>query len=145
VPKVRPAEYLSEKRKWFSKTPHNLSLYMGNHVGLLGGIMSLTNVEGILRWDCVATDWYHGPAYPTFLLFNPYATDKTVEMRVGPEACDLYDAVAGAFRKRNVRGTIPLVLGADSAVVVVLTPSDGELVRDGGRTLIDGIVVDWRR
>lgn len=145
VPKVGPAEYLSEKKKWFSRTPHNLSLYMGNHVGLLGGIVSLTNVAGVLRWDCVATDWYHGPAYPTFLLFNPHASRRTAEMRVGPEACDLYDAVRGEFLKRNVRDATALVLGADSAAVVVLTPPEGKLRRDGGRTLVDNLVVDWRR
>jgi hypothetical protein len=145
VTKVGPDEYLSEKRAWFSRTPHNLSLYGGNHVGLLGGIVSLTNVEGVLRWDCVATDWYHGAAYPTYLLFNPYDTARTVGVRVGATACDLYDAVRGEFLKRNVRGATTVVLEGDSAAVVVVTPAGGELVRDEGRTLVDGVVVDWRR
>jgi len=143
VPKAEPDVYLSEKRKWFSQTSHNLSLYMGNHVGLLGGIVELTNVPGILRWDCLATDWHHAAAYPTFLLFNPHATAKTVEMGVGPQACDLYDIVSGRFLKRHVRDATTLPLAGDSAAVVVLTPPDGKLTREGRRTLVDHIVVDW--
>jgi len=145
VPKVEPAEYLREKEKWFSATSHNLSLYMGNHIGFLGGIVSLTNVHGILRWDCLATDWYHAAAYPTFLLFNPHSTARTVEVHVGPEAADLYDAVTGQFLKRDVRDATSLILAADSAAVVVLTPPDGELTREGRRALVDNIVVDWQR
>lgn len=143
-PKVESDEYLSEKKKWFSRTSHNLSLYMGNHVGFLGGIMSLTNVPGILQWDCLATDWYHAPAFPTFLLFNPYSTAKTVEMRLGTEVSDLYDAVTGRFINRHVRDRATLMLAADSAAVIVVTPPDGKLTHDGRRTLIDNIVIDWR-
>ena len=145
VTKVEPKEYLSEKKKWFSGTSHNLSLYMGNHVGFLGGIVSLTNVPGILRWDCLATDWYHAPAYPTFLFFNPHLTARAVEMRLGSEASDLYNVVTHQFVKRNVRNAATLTLAADSAAVIVIAPLNGKITHDGRRTLIDNIVVDWQR
>ncbi len=145
VPKAEPEEYLSQKKKWFSRTSHNLSLYMGNHVGFLGGIVSLTNVPGILRWDCLATDWYHAPAYPTFLFFNPHLTARTFEMRLGSEASDLYNAVTHQFVKRNVRDATTLTLAADSAAVIVIAPLNGQLTHDGRRTLVDNIVVDWSR
>jgi hypothetical protein len=143
VPKAEPGEYLSEKKKWFSRTSHNLSLYMGNHVGFLGGIVSLTNVPGILRWDCLATDWYHAPAYPTFLFFNPHLTAKTFEMRLGSKASDLYNAVTHQFVKHNVRDATTLTLAADSAAVMVIAPLNGKLTHYGRQTLIDNIVVDW--
>jgi hypothetical protein len=145
VPKAEPEEYLSEKKRWFSGTSHNLSLYMGNHVGFLGGIVSTTNVPGILRWDCLATDWYHAPTYPTFLFFNPHLTARTFEMRLGSKACDLYNAVTGRFVKRNVRDATALTLAADSAAVIIITPLNGMIAHDGGRTLVDNIVVDWQR
>ena len=53
-PKVEANEYYAKKKEWFSKSCNNFSLYMGNHVGFLGGICALTDVPGILRWDCVA-------------------------------------------------------------------------------------------
>jgi len=143
VPKAEPGEYLSAKKKWFSRTSHNLSLYMGNHVGFLGGIVSLTNVPGILRWDCLATDWYHASAYPTFLFFNPHLTAKTFEMRLGSKASDLYNAVTHQFVKRNVRDATTLTLAADSAAVMVIAPVNGKLTHYGRRTLVDNIVVDW--
>jgi len=143
VPKAKPEEYLSEKKKWFSRTSHNLSLYMGNHVGFLGGIVSLTNVPGILCWDCLATDWYHASAYPTFLFFNPHLTAKTFEMRLGSKASDLYNAVTHQFVKRNVRDATTLTLAADSAAVMVIAPVNGKLTHYGRRTLVDNIVVDW--
>ena len=100
---------------------------------------------GILRWDCLATDWYHAPVYPTFLFFNPHLTAKTFEMRLGSKASDLYNAVTHQFVKRNVRDTTILTLSTDSAAVIVITPPNGKITHDGGRTLVDNIVVDWQR
>jgi hypothetical protein len=109
---------------------------MGNHVGFLGGIMSLTGVQGILQWGCPATDWYHAPAYPTFLFFNPYSTPKVLEMQLGSKASDLYNAVTLQFAKRNVRDKTTLTLAAGSAAVMVITPPGGKLTHDGRRTLL---------
>ena len=143
IPKVGPQHYLSKKKEWFARTPHNLSLYMGNHVGFLGGIMSLTQVPGILSWDCVATDWYHAPAYATRLYYNPHVETKTIELDIGSKPVDLYDTVNQGFVQRNVRNRTTLRLAPDSAAVIVTTPAQGRLTRDGQRTLVDDVVIDW--
>ena len=56
-----------------------------------------------------------GPALlvPMFLFFNPHATAKTVEMCVGPQACDLYDVVSNRFLKCHVHDVTTLILTAD--------------------------------
>ncbi len=46
----------------------NLALYGSSHVGILGGIIDTTNVEGILRLDALKTDYYHSKAYPTYFI-----------------------------------------------------------------------------
>jgi hypothetical protein len=143
TPKVGPQEYLIEKKKWFSKSSRNLALYMGNHVGFLGGIMELTNVPGILRWDCVATDWFHPSAYPTWLVYNPYPEAKIVHLTVGPGTVDLYDVVRHEFVERRVRGSVQLTLPSGTAGVFVATPANGKVTREGNRTLIEGVVVDF--
>jgi hypothetical protein len=143
VPKIGPHEYYAQKRKWFSGSSHNLALYMGNHVGFLGGILALTDVPGILRWDCVATDWFHAPAYPTWLFYNPHREAKTFSTDVGPAAANLYDVVQRDFVQRAVRGRAQLVLAPDAAAVIVATPAGGKIERDGRRTLIQGVVVDY--
>ena len=72
----------------------DLGLYGSSHVGILGGIIKPTNVEHILQLDLLKTDYFHAEAYPTFLYYNPHASAKTVEIDVGPEAKDIYDAVS---------------------------------------------------
>ena len=119
------------------------SPYMGNHVGFLGGIMALTDVPGILRWDCVATDWFHAPAYPTWLFYNPNSEARAFHTDVGPAPADLYDAVQRDFVKRAVRGRVELTVAPNAAAVIVAAPASGKLTRDGNRTLIEGVVVDF--
>jgi len=121
----------------------DLGLYGSSHVGILGGIIERTNVECILQLDLLKTDYFHAEAYPTFLYYNPYASDKTVVIDVGPEATDVYDAVTNQFLERNVRGSAEVTIPADGASVVVLAPAGGELRRDGKRTLIGDVVVRY--
>ena len=132
-PKVASQDYLTEKRKWFSNTSRNLALYMGNHVGFLGGIVAATEVPGILRWDCLATDWFHSPADPTWLYYNPCREPKTVTINVGTGRKDVYDSVRHGFVGRTVTGRFPLLLPADSAAVVVVSPSPIRSTVDGMR------------
>ena len=142
--RIAPKDYYAEKRKWFSRTSHNLALYMGYHIGFLGGIMTLTDVPGILRWDCVATDWFHAPAYATFLICNPFADPKTVTLPVGPSECDLYDTVTGTFIARDVTGATFLRLAPDQVMVLVFTPPHGSVSHTGFRLLINDVVVDYQ-
>jgi len=142
-PKAEPKEYYARKKEWFSKSCNNLSLYMGNHVGFLGGIVALTGVPGILRWDCLATDWFHAPAYPTSLYYNPFDEPRTVNVTLSKPS-DLYDLVAGDFVARNVQFSYRLTLAPDQAVVLVAVLPNGTLERRGTQLLVDGIVVDYR-
>ena len=75
----------------------NLGLYGSSHVGILGGIVSRRTDEGILRLDLLKTDYYHDKAYPTYLCYNPYDVEKSVEIAVGTAPTDVYDAVSHRF------------------------------------------------
>jgi hypothetical protein len=121
----------------------DLGLYGSSHVGILGGIIKRTNVEGILQLDLLKTDYFHANAYPTFLYYNPYDVEKTVEVAVGPETRNVYDAVTNEFLEQNVRGVVQVAIPADSARVIVLAPSNEDLRRDGKRTLIGDVVVRY--
>jgi hypothetical protein len=126
-----------------AKVVTDLGLYGSAHVGNLGGIIKPTNVEKILRLDLLKTDYFHGPAYPTFLYYSPYTTPKSVELDLGPEPKDVYDTVSKEFVLRNVRGTAQITVSPNTARVVVLTPANGKLTRDGTHVLIDGVIVDY--
>lgn len=149
--------YEGLRREWEGKSPYatgdplalkwgpetDLGLYGSGYVGFLGAIVNRTTDERILALDCLATDFFRDPAYPTYLVYNPYGAPKEVFMSVGPGRHDLYDAVSRRFVARGVSGKGRLALGPRHAAVVVVTPHGGRVTREGPRTLVDGIVVDF--
>lgn len=149
--------YEGLRHDWEGKTPYatgdpirfnwgprtDRGLYGSSYVGFLGGIVGRTEDAKILALDCLATDFFHAPAYATTLCYNPYAARRRVAIEVGPRPRDLYDAVSGRFLARNVTGRARIDVPGDRAVLVVAAPAGGKLTRDRNRVLIDGVVVNY--
>jgi hypothetical protein len=129
------------KKSGWGKT--NLGMYGSVYVGIFGGIIKKTNIEGILRLDCLATDFYHNPAYPTYLYYNPHSEKKTVNIDLGAEHKSIYDAVENKFLVTNAAGIQSFSIEPNLAVLVVLTPASGNIKYDGKKTLINDVVVDY--
>jgi hypothetical protein len=127
-----------------SWAPTNLALYGSSHVGIFGGIVETTTVAQILRLDLLKTDYFHRQAYPTYLYFNPYGSDTSVTLDVGSGMHDVYNTVTKSFALQGVTGTTPFVVPSNSAAVVVVAPAAGIMTFDLDKTLINGIVVDYR-
>jgi hypothetical protein len=127
---------------WGPKT--DLGLYGSGYVGMLGSIVRPTDVPYILQLDCLATDFFRSAAYPTFLCYNPYPRDRSFQIDIGSAPADLYDVVTHRLVARNVSKRVNVTLPADSAGLFVVTPAGGQLTRAGKRTLVDGVVIDWR-
>lgn len=127
---------------WGPKT--DLGLYGSSYAGILGAIVRPTSEPRILQLDCLATDFFRGPAWPTFLCYNPYAEQRTFTFAVGDQPADLFDAVTGAYVRRNVRAHAELSLAADSAAVIVVAPAGGALTHAGEQLRINGVVVRYR-
>lgn len=128
--------------------PTNLAPYCAHLSGYLGAVVETTNVEGVLQLDLLATDVFHASdAYPTYLYYNPYTTPQTVQIDVGVEPVDVYDAVSGTFLKTDATGQTSFLISPDSAVIVVLAPANGlmtyNLSQGLQQTLINGVVVDY--
>jgi hypothetical protein len=94
--------------------------------------------------DLLATDYFRGPAYPTYLFYNPYPEEKVVEIPIGAEPTNIYDAVRKEFVVQGAQGRAFLSIPSDTAAVVVLIPAEKEVVRKGGKLWAGGIVVDWQ-
>lgn len=120
----------------------NLGLYGSSHVGIFGGIISPTTEERILQLDCLKTDYFRDAAYPTYLYFNPYDTEKTIEINIGLETKDIYDATIDDYILEDVSGLTNITIPADTAILAVLTPANGTLTIENNQLLIDGVVVD---
>ncbi|MCU7526374.1 MAG: T9SS type A sorting domain-containing protein, partial [Ignavibacteria bacterium] len=121
-----------------------LSLYSSSHVGIFAGIIDTTNVEKILRLDLLKTDYFHKDAYPSYLYFNPYDTDRSVLMDLGTGSHDIYDAVSGSFIKKGASGQAEISIPARGAVIAVLTPAGGTVTYDGDKMMVNGITVDYQ-
>lgn len=135
--------YLAQKSARLSEESGNLALYMGNHVGFLGGILSATGTEGLLKWDCLKTDYYHAPAFPTSLYYNPYDTITQTDLDAGSVARDLYDAVTHAYLAKGKTGKVRIGIPVDGARVVVVLPSGLPVTRQGRKLSVDGKVFDY--
>lgn len=121
----------------------DFGLYGSVHVGLLAALIEPTNVEGILRIDCRATESFAAPSYPTYLFYNPHAEAKEARFPVGEKPADLYDTVAKRVVARGVRGEAAHRIEADSAAVLVVCPAGGTFENRDGRVMNAGIVVDY--
>lgn len=123
----------------------NLSLYSTSSIGYLGAIVKKTNVEKILCLDLLKTDFFNEAAYPSYLLFNPYATAQEVEMDLGTVPVDVYNTLQEAFIKTNVQGKVNVSIPANEAVLLVLTPAGGTASYHENQFLVNGVVVDYRQ
>ncbi len=121
----------------------NLALYGTSSIGYLGGILEATNDPKIFKIDVLKTDFFNENAYPTYLFFNPYNVSKNIELAVGDEPVDLYEALSENVVLSNVNGTVNITIPANEAILLTLAPANGTVTYDQNKMLIDGVIVDY--
>lgn len=97
----------------------NLSGYGGSSVGIAAALCAPTNVRAVLQADLLATDAFHAPARPTFLVFNPHV--ETVSVDVAVPGCGIVHwatTPAEAPAPAAGRGGACSVVDADSGAVL---------------------------
>ena len=132
---------------WVEGNPQQsmFSVYGSGHVGFFGGTIQKTDVPEILQIDCRATDFYQREkAYPTYLFFNPHATEKTVNINLGAQKVDVYDTVSRTFLQRNVSRVSRFSIPGDGARVLVLVPAGARFSVKNGVFLAGKVPVDYR-
>jgi len=121
----------------------NFSVYSSTSVGIFGAIISRTSDEKILALDCLKTDFFHAPAYPTHLYFNPYHEDKQIEIALSSKPVDLYDAVSKRWLKKAVSGKTTILLPQDAAALIVQVPAGAVTAHKASRLLAGSVVIDY--
>lgn len=135
--------------KWVpGKNPEvsQFSVYGSAHAGIFGGIVKETEVKGILGLDLLATDFYVGKAYPTYLFYNPYAAAKTIGFKVSgnkKKRVDVYDLVGQRFIARNLAYGTKVVIPAKQSRVLVCVPAGKKMQVKNKQLLIGGVTVDY--
>lgn len=112
--------------------------------GYLATLIRTSNVPGILQVDCLSSDTFPGAAYPTVLLYNPYAVAQTIAVDLGAVTNHLYDAVRGIFVATNASGLAPVIIQPDDAVVLVECPKTAAFGQAGQQLLAAGVIIDYR-
>ena len=121
------------------------SVYGSGHVGIFGSIVETTNVPGILKLNLLATDFFHDKAYPSFLYYNPYTSNKTISIPTKKgKKVNLYNTVSGSFVAKNISSTSQITIPPLNAAVIVVVPADGKITHYGNKLLVNGIVVDYK-
>lgn len=120
--------------KWIDGNPTEsmFSVYSSSPVGILGAIVDTTNVKGILKLDCNATDFYAPKPYPVYLYYNPFDEDKEVDY-TSAQQVDLFDIVAKEYVARNIMEKGCFTIPAKATRVVVELPVETELTKEGQR------------
>ncbi len=121
----------------------NLALYGSSHVGYLGAIVEESNVPGILLLDVNATDFFVNKSFPTYLVYNPHDDTREVNIPIGDEAMDIYDAISERVVASAVSGDVPVSIEAKGVLLISLFPTGNELEERDGRLLVGGDVIDW--
>ncbi|WP_069660953.1 hypothetical protein [Arcticibacter eurypsychrophilus] len=124
------------------------SVYGSAHAGIFGSMVKNTEVNGILRLDLLATDFYRQEAYPTFLYYNPYRTAKSIFFKipagkVKKGRTDIYDLVSQKFIVRNLASGSKVKIPALESVVLVCVPTGAVKIVQDNKLLFGGVVVDY--
>lgn len=121
----------------------NLGLYGSSSVGYLAAVINTTDVDGILLLDANKTDFFLENAYPTYALYNPYATDKVITLTLPAGTHDIYDALSETTIKTSVSGSTTITIKADEALLLTYVPAGTTLVAENGKLVGNDVIVDY--
>ena len=143
VPK-HPSHSTGPIRRDSAAVPTTSPFTSAASIGFLGALYNATDVEGIIAWDLNMTDHFAPPSYRTRLLYNPFHDPKpSPSTSAIPRPISTTPSPAGSFARTSVAAK-------NSSSHLTKLPSSCSLplveicLREGSRTLIDGVVVNWR-
>lgn len=121
----------------------NLMLYGSSHVGTLAAVTDTTNVEGILQLDLLRTDFYRQEAFSTFLYYNPFDREESVDIYLTGGTWKLYDAIENRIIMESLSGMATLELSPGGVAMPVVVPQEAEITIQGRLTLAGGVIIDF--
>lgn len=121
----------------------NLMLYGSSHVGYLAALMDTTEVEGILQLDLLKTDFFHQPAFPSFLYYNPHETDHQVILSLNEGSYRIYDVISKQILHEDQSGETIIRIPASGVVMPVVIPQQTRITYQGKRTLAGDVIIDF--
>lgn len=138
----------SSKTPWFGGDPTvynwaktDFSLYSGASMGMLASLYEKTNVEGILKIDLSVGDYFND-LYPTYLLYNPHNTKKTVSYDPQGLGVDIYDLVTDNIIHSNVTTSVDIEIEAHESVVIMEVDHTANLIKTNKEVKLQDKVIN---
>jgi hypothetical protein len=145
--KIEAPVAIGDGPHWVKGNPEvsQFSVYGSGHVGIAGAIVEKTDVQEILKLNCLATDFYRDDAFPTYLLFNPHQQEKFVTYKSKGEAkVDLYDAVTHQIIVKNVFKSEKIEIPAGTSRLIVEIPAGSKVEFKNGNYYVNEVIVAYR-
>ena len=121
----------------------NLGLYGSSHVGYLGALITPTDVDGILLLDVNKTDFFGQNSFPSYVIYNPYGSGKTVTLPLGTSTYDLYDAISETVIDTGATGNFPITVPPNQAMLLVYLPQGAAPIPANGKLFLGNKIVDF--
>ncbi|HCW07491.1 MAG TPA: laminin G [Cytophagales bacterium] len=121
----------------------NFGLYGSSHVGYLGSILQTTDVDAILLLDLNKTDFFGKNPFPSYAVYNPYGSSKTVTLPLGTNAYDIYDAISETIIKTGATGNSSITVPGNQVLLLVYLPSGSSTVASNGKLVVGDKIVDY--
>ena len=129
------------KREAWAQT--NLGVYGSSHVGYLGAIVESTDVDGILKLDVNATDFFGQSTFPSFIFYNPHSDIRQVTLALGPQSYDIYNSISQTIVKTGVTGNIGIDAAPNEVMLLVYLPQGSVPEARDGKLYVGREVVDY--
>jgi hypothetical protein len=131
--------------KWAPGQPEEsmFSIYSSAVAGIYGAIVNITNVEGILRLNCNATDFYGDNNFPIYLIYNPYPEDREINYLVDSRS-DLFDLLSREYVCRNGEGGVKLKIPGQTALLNAELPPKSNVKISDHKIWCNDKKVSWK-
>lgn len=132
---------------WVKGNPDvsQFSVYGSGHIGIAGSIIGVTDVPEILKLDCLATDFYRGDAFPTYLLYNPHSEDKLVTYQTkNSDKIDLFDVISHQIVAKNVKKESKILIPKLSSRLIVEIPAGSKVIFKDKKYFVRDIIVAYK-
>lgn len=120
----------------------NLSLYSGSSVGYLASIIDTTNIQGILRINLNATDFYGDNTYPAYLYYNPTSQQQTIRLPLSDHHA-VYDAISETTLGTDISGDFLFSIGSGSVCLLRILPATPDFVTQGNKLMLGSHIIDY--
>jgi len=132
-----------------NKSQHGqLSIQSGTALGLFASMINPTDVEGILRIDLNANEYYtqRQDTDHSFLLFNPHPFGEEIRYEIqSPNRVSLYNLVTQDFVAENVQNQVSLKIPAEEAMVILeIEVEEGDNQYQMNRKVEKRVLADFR-